>query len=36
MVVNIQSNNITAGWGQIVGGRYSGGWVFMVNMRVVS
>jgi hypothetical protein len=35
-VVNIQSNNITLGWGNIVGGRYSGGWVYLANMKVLN
>ena len=36
MVVDIQTSNITLGWGQIVGGRYSGGWVYLANMKVVN
>ena len=34
-IVSIQTKNITAGWGQIVGSPYSGGWVFLANMRSI-
>jgi len=35
-VVNIQSNNITLGWGQISSGRYAGSWVYLANMKVLN
>jgi hypothetical protein len=34
--VIIQTKNITAGWGQIFGGKYSGGWVYLANMKVLN
>jgi len=35
-VVNIQTANMTMGWGQIIGGTYSQGWVFLANMKSLS
>ena len=32
-IVNIQTKNITAGWGQCVGGNYPAGWIFLANMK---
>jgi hypothetical protein len=34
-IVSIQTKNITAGWGQIVGGTYSQGWVFLSNLKAL-
>lgn len=32
-VVDIRAANITAGWGQIASAVYTGGWVYLANMR---